>query len=211
MAKQMAFYFDSTVCTGCKACVIACKDRSDLPVGVNWRRVYLYESGSWIRNGNNKDLLVPSNFSVYSLSVACMHCEKPLCVDCCPTGALEKRDDGIVLIDEDKCIGCRYCEWACPYEGPQFNEDTGKMTKCDFCASRLDQGLNPVCVDACPMRVLDFGDMDELRAKYGNVREVAPLPSADITGPCMIVSPHRHAQPSAAGMGKISSIMEVKT
>ncbi|WKZ37376.1 MAG: dimethylsulfoxide reductase subunit B [Anaerolineales bacterium] len=208
MEKQLAFYFDASACTGCKACAIACKDRSDLPVGINWRKVYQYEGGGWVSHPENKDLLIPSNLFVYSVSTACMHCEKPICMEVCPATAITKREDGVVLIDNTKCIGCRYCEWACPYGAVQFNEEKGYMTKCDFCQDLQAKGQKPVCVDACVMRVLDVGELDELRAKYGNVSAIEPLPTSDLTEPAVVITPHKHAQTSGSGTGHILSVEE---
>jgi anaerobic dimethyl sulfoxide reductase subunit B len=208
MAKQLAFYFDASACTGCKACAMACKDRSDLPVGINWRKVYQYEGGGWVAHPQDMSLLIPSNLFVYSMSSACMHCERPICAEICPASAISKRDDGIVLIDKDKCIGCRYCEWACPYGAPQFDEAKGYMTKCDMCADLQDKGQKPACVDACVMRVLDIGELDELRAKYGNTGAIEPLPTADLTSPAVVITPHKHAQPSGEGTGHILTLEE---
>lgn len=206
MAKQMAFYFDASACTDCKACQVACKDRAHAPVGVMWRRVYQYGGGTWVpQNG----VLAPNNVFSYSVSVACMHCSNPLCAEVCPTKAIYKREeDGIVLINPDNCIGCRYCEWACPYSAPQFNEELGVMTKCDFCQDLLAQGKNPACVDACVMRCLDFGDLSELQAKYGVFNEIEPLPKSDITNPAFVVTPHRHTQVSGFGNGRILNLPE---
>ena len=203
MANQLAFYFDASACTGCKACMAACKDRSDLPVGVNWRHVVEYGGGSWVPHNVYNTLMVPSNVYSYAVSIACMHCKNPLCADVCPTGAISKRDDGVVLINADSCIGCRYCEWACPYGAPQFYEELDVMTKCDFCIDLQAQGMNPACVDACVMRCLDFGDINELRLKYGDVDAIEPLPSADITEPAIVITPHKHAQLSGEGTGRI--------
>lgn len=205
MATQKAFYFDSSVCIGCKACQTACKDDNNLPLGVLWRRVVEYGGGNWVvRNG------VPTANNVFSyfISTSCQHCEDPICMNVCPAAAISKREDGIVLINPDQCIGCRYCEWACPYGAPQFIEEQGVMSKCDFCYDLQDQGLNPACVDACVMRCLDFGDLDELRAKYGGTAEIEPLPSADITHPAFVITPHRHAQYSGQGTGEIVSLPE---
>jgi anaerobic dimethyl sulfoxide reductase subunit B (iron-sulfur subunit) len=116
---------------------------------------------------------------------------------------MHKREDGVVLIDADKCIGCRYCEWACPYGAPQFNETVGKMTKCNFCEDLLAKGENPACVDSCPVRALNFGDIGELRTKLGTVSAVEPLPEANITFPSLVITPNRHAQASGKGTGKI--------
>jgi anaerobic dimethyl sulfoxide reductase subunit B len=205
MAKQYAFYFDASACMGCKTCQIACKDKNDSPVGINWRRVVQYGGGSWVPQGK---LMVPSNPFVYSLSIACNHCENPLCVSACPTTAMTKRADGIVVVNADQCVGCRYCEWACPYGAPQFNEAKGVMTKCNFCEDLIGQGQNPACVDACPMRALDFGDIAELRAKYGSVNAIEPLPVASITNPHLVVTPHRHAQASGKGTGTILDLVQ---
>jgi anaerobic dimethyl sulfoxide reductase subunit B (iron-sulfur subunit) len=205
MAKQLAFYFDSKVCTSCKVCQIACQDKNDLPAEVRWRRVLQYGGGSWI---SQDGYLVPNNVTAYSMSFACMHCEKPACMEVCPTTAISKRDDGVVLIDQKKCIGCRYCQWACPYGAPQFREELGVMTKCTFCEDLLAQGQNPACVDACVMRCLDFGDLTELRQKYGNVDAIEPLPPADITKPALVITPHKHAQVSGKGTGGILNLPE---
>jgi anaerobic dimethyl sulfoxide reductase subunit B (iron-sulfur subunit) len=208
MAKQLGFYFNASICTGCKACAVACKDRSNLPVGINWRRIIQYGGGSWTSDPDNTNNLIPNNVFVYSLSAACMHCEQPTCAEVCPTGAITKRDDGVVLIDKEKCIGCRYCEWACPYGAPQFNEEMGYMTKCDFCVDLQAKGQNPACVDACVMRALEVGDLEDLRAKYGDVNAIEPLPSADITNPSLVINPHKHAQASGQGTGKILNLPE---
>jgi anaerobic dimethyl sulfoxide reductase subunit B len=208
MAKQLAFYYDASACSGCKACVIACKDRSDLPVGVNWRRVYQYEGGGWVKDPENADLMIPDNVFVYPLSAACMHCQNPICKEVCPVSAISKREDGIVLIDTNKCIGCRYCEWACPYSAPQFNEEKGYMTKCDFCQDLQAKGQNPVCVDACVMRALQFGELADLQAKYGTEASIEPLPAANFTSPSLVITPHKNAQPSGQGTGHIESVEE---
>lgn len=197
MAKQYAFHFNSDICTGCKACQVACKDKWDLETGVTWRRVAEYNGGEWTVNpdGTYNQTVVG-----YYVSVSCNHCANAPCVSVCPTQAMHKRDDGIILIDYDKCIGCRYCEWNCPYGAPQFDSTRGIMTKCNFCYDALDAGDQPACVAACPARALDFGERSELEAKYGTVQEVAPLPVASITDPSLIITPHRNAAPVGAGV-----------
>jgi anaerobic dimethyl sulfoxide reductase subunit B (iron-sulfur subunit) len=209
MVKQYAFYFDQSACNGCKACAIACKSKNQLPVGINWRRVYEYGGGNWVPEPGNRSFMIPNGIFAYALSVSCMHCENPACVHDCPTTAMTKGADGIVTIDASKCIGCRYCEWACPYGAPQFDETKGVMTKCDFCKDQLSQGQNPYCVDACVMRALDFGEFDELRAKYGDENAIEPLPSSDITQPAFVMTPHRNAQPSGQGTGRVLDFSEV--
>jgi anaerobic dimethyl sulfoxide reductase subunit B len=206
MAKQMAFYFNASACTGCKACAIACQDRNSLPVEIRWRRIYQYGGGSWTPHPY---LLLPNNVFVYSLSISCMHCEEPACVDVCPTGAMTKRSsDGIVLVDQTKCIGCRYCEWACPYGAPQFDTAAGVMTKCDFCQDLQAEGKDPACVDACVMRALEFGDLQELRAKYGDVDAIEPLPTASITKPAIVITPHPRSETSGEGSGRLLNLPE---
>ena len=134
---------------------------------------------------------VPSGVFTYFVSNACNHCEKPICMEVCPASAISKREDGIVLIDADKCIGCRYCSWACPYGAPQFNEEIKVMTKCNFCYDLQAQGEKPACVDACPYRVLEFGDIEELKAKHGSLVNVAPMPDPSLTKPAVVYSPHK--------------------
>lgn len=205
MAKQLGFYFNSNICVGCKACQIACKDKNDLPVGVIWRRVVEYGGGSWIpRDG----IMVPQGMFGYFLSISCNHCIEAPCVEVCPSGAMHKNEDGIVLVNKDNCIGCRYCEWACPYGAPQFNEEAGVMTKCNFCIDLLEQGQQPACVSSCPLRALEFGEIEELRAKYGTAVEIEPLPLAEITQPALVIGPHRHAQVTGTGTGRILNLEE---
>jgi len=203
MAKQLGFYFDSDACVGCKACQIACKDKNHLPVGVIWRRVVEYGGGSWMQRDG---VLEPQGVFGYFISISCNHCENPLCMDVCPAKAIYKNEDGMVLIDDDLCIGCRYCEWACPYGAPQFNEEAGVMTKCNFCYDLIAEGEEPACVSACPLRVLEFGELEDLRAKYGDEVEIEPLPPKHITEPALVLGPHRHSQATGSGTGRILNL-----
>lgn len=205
MVKQYAFYLDSASCSGCKACQVACKDKHGLEVGRLWRRVYEVSGGDWLPKG---DTWIPNVFAYY-ISVACNHCQQPICKEVCPTGAIYKRDDGIVLIAESKCIGCGYCSWACPYNALQYDEKTGKMTKCTFCYDYIDQGKPPTCVAACPMRALDFGEITELKDKYGEVSGVFPLPETTLTEPALVISPHRDARRAFTEPTKIANREEV--
>ena len=205
MGKQLAFHINAAACADCKACQIACQDKNNLPAAMTWRRVIQYEGGNWVREGNT---MRPNNVFSYSISLSCNHCENPICMENCPVEAIYKREDGVVLIDQSKCIGCRYCEWACPYGGVHFDESKGVMTKCTFCADLLDKGENPACVDACVMRAIEFGELDELRAKYGAVSAVEPLPKANYTNPSLVITPHKNSQASGTGTGKISNIAE---
>lgn len=205
MANQLAFYFNASACTGCKACQAACKDKNNSPLGVIWRRVYHYGGGNWMQKDG---FWTPNGVFAYSVSMACNHCEKPTCMEVCPAGAISKRSDGVVTINAELCIGCRYCEWACPYGAPQFDEQAGYMTKCNFCNDLLDQGQNPACVDACTMRCLEFGDLAELRAKYGDLNAIEPLPDSGFTQPALVITPHKNAQLSGSGIGRITNLPE---
>ena len=186
---RLAFYFDSSACSGCKTCQMACKDKNDLGPGQVWRRVYEVTGGGWKKRGATWQ----QNIFAYNLSMSCNHCEEPICVENCPTKALGKREDGIVQIDQSLCIGCKYCAWVCPYGAPQFNPEKGVMGKCDFCADYIDEGKNPSCVDACPMRALDFGDYQELLEKHGPSEHIHPLPDHSITEPSLCVKAHTKA------------------
>lgn len=187
MTGRYGFYVNLSSCIGCKACQIACKDKNRLEPGILWRRVVEVSGGDWVKRGQ----LWIDNTYTYFLSTACMHCEQPICLEVCPTRAVYQRDDGIVLIDPNRCIGCRYCEWACPYGAPQFDAAAGVMNKCDLCYDDVDQGKSPACVSACQMRVLEYGDVDELRARHGDLDDVYPLPDSTLTRPSTVFLPHR--------------------
>ena len=208
MAKQLGFYINSSLCTGCKACQASCKDKNDLPLGILWRRITQYGGGSWVKHPTIPNLATPTNIFAYSFSMSCNHCENPACVNACPTTAMSKRADGVVLVNQDLCIGCRYCEWACPYGAPQFNEAKGVMTKCNFCEDLLAQGQNPACVDACVMRAIEFGDLGELRGKYGMASAIEPLPPSELTNPSVVLTPHSNAQMTGKGTGKILALTQ---
>ncbi len=205
MNENPGFFFDQALCTGCKACQIACNDKHDLPIGVNWRRVVEYTGGSWQQQG---DTFTPNVFSYYT-SIACNHCEDPVCVQVCPTTAMTVRDDGTVYVNDNKCVGCRYCEWACPYSAPQFNAETGHMSKCDLCQDYRETGQDPACVSACPSRALGWGPIEDLRAELGTENGTAPLPDPSITKPRLVITPHRDAQRWDQGTGQIANPGEI--
>lgn len=153
IAKQIGFDFDADRCVQCHACEIACKSLHNVELGVKWRRVADFWDGEYPHVVNR------------TLSISCLHCGDPACEMVCPTGAISKRaDDGIVIVDQNKCIGCRSCFLACPFGVPQFGVN-GRMQKCDFCMDRLMEGKEPACVATCPADALHFGTMDELSKK----------------------------------------------
>jgi len=162
---------DLKKCIGCYGCHIACKSENCTPPGILWSRVLQYEWGKY-----------PSIRRI-SLPVLCMHCADPPCEKVCPTGATARRPDGIVTLDSMKCIGCMSCVIACPYRARSLHakeaeyfpgqgltpyemvgyqkHPTGVVEKCDFCLSRLEQGLEPACVVGCMAKARYFGDLDD--------------------------------------------------
>jgi anaerobic dimethyl sulfoxide reductase subunit B (iron-sulfur subunit) len=153
---QRGFYIETDRCVACHSCEVACKQWNNLgpsevgKTGPRWRRVTEAVSGTY------------PTITVVNMSTSCNHCGKPACAAVCPTGAITKRaEDGIVLVDAAKCIGCKACAATCPFGAPQFAED-GKMQKCNFCLDRLAQGKAPACVATCPSRALHAGTMEEL-------------------------------------------------
>lgn len=181
---QFGLVFNQEECIGCKACQVACCDRNDLIAGITLRTVRTYETG------------VYPDASLYHFAATCNHCEKPACVDNCPTGACQKSEgDGTVYRDPEICIGCGTCSTACPYEHPVVLEDEQISSKCDGCKAFRDAGQNPVCVDACVMRAIEWGDFDELKSKYPEaVNDLSILPDSTQTDPSMLVVPHQAAQ-----------------
>ncbi len=178
--KQHGFLIDLSRCIGCNACMISCKQWHDIAPGpVKWMRVYQWERGSF------------PNIELRVLPIPCFHCENPVCADACPNHAIHKEETwGAVLLDPDKCTGARECWRACPYGAPQFDSDKPgtKMSKCTMCIDRLQQGLKPICVLSCSMRALEFGPIDELMQKYGEIRQIEEMPKRDFA-PCRIACP----------------------
>ncbi len=177
---QYGFLIDLSRCTGCNACVVSCKQWHGIAPGPEkWMRVYQWEKGAF----PDIDLRV--------LPLMCFHCESPLCAEACPNGAISKEEKyGAVLVDPGKCTGARKCWEACPYGTPQFaRDDPGvKMSKCNMCIDRLEQGLAPICVVSCSLRALEFGPLDELMEKFGRLAGQNRRISKD-EAPCRIACP----------------------
>lgn len=176
---SLGFYFDGARCVGCKSCQVACKDRLNIQkAGARPRRVAHFEVG-----------VFPAA-RMYHVSLGCNHCDSPACVANCPTGAMYKAEDGTVQHDDAVCIGCKTCASVCPYGAPQFDPANDAVSiKCDSCKPLRDAGMNPVCVDACPVRALDFGEVEGLRAKYGDevVSDLPCLPASSTTAPNLLI------------------------
>ena len=156
--SQYVLFQDIDRCIGCYSCEVHCKANKGLPDGPRLCRIYPV--------GPRTVDKVPRIAFPF---MACFHCETPWCVPVCPTGAMQKRPkDGIVFVDEDKCIGCRQCMYACPWGVPQWNPETRKVVKCDLCKDRIDEGLQPACVTKCITGCLYLDnkeDMPEARRK----------------------------------------------
>lgn len=202
MKRRVGFVVDLSGCTGCKACQVACKDKHRLGADVLWRRVVEVAGGGWEQEG----VTWQDTSLTYFVSVSCMHCDRPICVEVCPTKAMTKGDDGIVSVDAERCMGCHYCEWACPYGAPQFDEQAGVMTKCDLCRDELAAGRDPVCVAACPLRVLAIEELGEEECRGA---DSFPLPPTDLTKPRTALDPHRDTDRAGEGGSRIGNEEEL--
>ena len=185
-STRLGFHVDVRRCTGCFTCVLACEDYRRDATGTPLRRVLEHDSGSWWQDERGR---WQQDCRAYYVSVACNHCDRPLCVQACPTGAMHRDGQGLVVVDVAHCVGCGRCEHACPYHAPHVSPTTRRCVKCDGCASRVARGLAPVCVEACPLRALDFGPVDDLRGCWGAQAELPPLPSARATEPRLVITP----------------------
>jgi Fe-S-cluster-containing dehydrogenase component len=150
--QQYGLVFDERRCIGCRTCVIACKVENNLDVG-SWMRVIT-------RSGANPDVPAGTypNLNLSWEPETCRHCEDPSCLGACPAEAIYKRPDGIVLIDREKCTGCRACADVCPYHAIRFDPEEGYAEKCTLCSHRIDQGLEPFCVKECICGALRLGN-----------------------------------------------------
>ena len=166
MVERMGFFTDTTVCIGCKACEVACKEWNQVPddgfvfratsydntgaLGAStWRHVaFVEQDGRWLMSSD-----------------VCKHCTHAACLDVCPTGALFRTEFDTVVVQADVCNGCGYCVPACPYGVIDRREDDGRAWKCTLCYDRLRGGMEPACAKACPTESIQFGPLDELRQR----------------------------------------------
>ena len=171
--KQHGFYFNADNCIACHACEAACSEKNDNPPHIAFRSVGFVEGGTY------------PNYQRLNISMACNHCDNPVCLKGCPTRAYTKfAEYGAVLQDPDICFGCGYCTWVCPYNAPQLDPVRGQVTKCNMCIDRLEAGLKPACVSACLGQALDFGVIENIPAGRTQAKtEIPGFPRTDITYP----------------------------
>ncbi len=222
---RLGLAIDLDTCVGCNACAVACKQWNTSgttgpltdynpfgkdPSGVWFNRIRNYEVGDY-----------PDNKTVH-FPMSCLHCEDAACVTVCPTGASYKRpEDGIVLVDQDKCMGCNYCAWACPYGARELDREDGTMKKCTLCIDRIyDEGLpveerQPACVLTCPTHARFFGDYDDPDSEVSRLTRErggkALMPELGYKPTNMYLPPRDPARvPSHVAAPKVSLVDKVK-
>jgi len=171
--KQHGFHFTADNCIGCHACEAACSEKNQLPAHISFRSVGFVEGGSY-----------PA-YQRLNISMACNHCDNPVCLKGCPTRAYTKfAEYGAVLQDPDICFGCGYCTWVCPYNAPQLDPIEGQVSKCNMCVDRLEVGLKPACTAACLGGALDFGIIETKPEHREQTKISIPgFPTPEITHP----------------------------
>ncbi|OUS28938.1 aspartate carbamoyltransferase [Gammaproteobacteria bacterium 45_16_T64] len=171
--KQHGFHFTADNCIGCHACESACSEKNDLPPHISFRSVGYVEGGTY-----------PA-YKRMNISMACNHCDDPVCLKGCPTRAYTKHAEyGAVLQDPETCFGCGYCTWVCPYNAPQLDPVKGQVSKCNMCVDRLEVGLKPACVSACLGNALNFGVIENTPDQREQTQTTIPgFPTTEITHP----------------------------
>jgi Fe-S-cluster-containing dehydrogenase component len=169
--RQLGLAIDLDTCVGCQACVTSCKEWNSGGHMAPLTDINPYGGGAdgvWFNRVHSYEQQLDGASRTVHFPRSCLHCAEPACVTVCPTGASYKRgSDGIVLVDEDKCIGCKLCSWACPYGAREFDTEVGVMKKCTLCVDRIyNQNLDeaervPACVAACPVGARHFGDFGD--------------------------------------------------
>lgn len=160
---RYAMVIDLRRCIGCHSCSVACKSENAVPLGV---------FRSWVKQiQKGKYPLVSKSF----LPSLCNNCENPICAQNCPVNATYRREDGIIMVDEHRCIGCLYCMYSCPYDARYINPLKEYVQKCFWCHHRIDVGLEPACVNTCPPNARIFGDMNDPDSEISQVLSVNPV------------------------------------
>ncbi|HYG70165.1 MAG TPA: 4Fe-4S dicluster domain-containing protein [Anaeromyxobacteraceae bacterium] len=165
--RRWAVLVDLRRCVGCQSCTVSCAVENRLPAGTFRTVVSDYEV---VRGGAPRRALVPR---------MCNHCEDPACTTVCPTEATYRRADGVVVVNNTKCVGCAACVQACPYEGRSINPETGTAEKCTLCAHRIDRGLLPACVETCVGGARVFGDLNDPASAVSILVRTEPLQALD--------------------------------
>ena len=163
MSKRYGLVIDLDRCLGCQTCRIACKVENSLDKGSGIRVDTV--GGAYQDTPKGKY----PNLSMYFLPVPCMHCGDPPCLDACPEEAIYKRQDGIVLIDEEKCTGCQLCIPACPYDALVYDDNRDLVVKCTLCHHRIDEGLEPFCMVCCDIEAIFLGDLNDPGSKVSKL------------------------------------------
>ena len=184
---RYGFAIDQRTCIGCHACTVACKTEHQIPLGQFRTWVKYVDKGGY--PATSRDFAV----------LRCNHCTDAPCVTVCPTKSLFKRDDGIVDFDSERCIGCKSCMQACPYDAIYIDEDTHTAAKCNFCAHRVDQGLEPSCVVVCPTHSIWVGDLDD--PTTGISRLLSSHPST-------VRAPEQNTRPNVFYIGADPSVLD---
>ncbi len=171
--KQHGFHFTADNCIGCHACEAACSEKNENPAHIAFRSVGYVEGGTY------------PDYKRLNISMACNHCDNPVCLKGCPTKAYTKHSEyGAVLQDPETCFGCGYCTWVCPYNAPQLDPVKGRVSKCNMCVDRLEVGLKPACVSACLGNALNFGVVENTPENRDQIKtEIPGFPDTSITQP----------------------------
>ena len=180
-ARKLGLVIDLDTCVGCHACAVNCKEWNtggEAGILPDYDKYGAKPDGVWLNRIHSYETGTDERSRTVNFPRSCLHCENPLCVTVCPTGASFKRaEDGIVLIDTDICIGCKLCSWACPYGAREFDEDNGVMRKCTLCIDRIyDESRpaaerEPACVSTCPAKARHFGDLADPQSKVSRLVE----------------------------------------
>jgi formate dehydrogenase iron-sulfur subunit len=167
----MGFFTDTSVCIGCKACEVACKEWNAVPedgielTGMSYDNTGSLGASTWRHVAFVEQITPPGQSRWLMSSDVCKHCTEAACLDVCPTGALMRTEFGTVVVQDDVCNGCGYCVSACPFGVIDRRDSDGGAHKCTLCYDRIGDGLTPACAKACPTESIQFGPLDELRER----------------------------------------------
>ena len=181
MAERVGFFTDTSICIGCKACEVACKEWNHVPEdGLAWLGTSYDNTGTLGADTWRHVAFVEQPGRWLMSSDVCKHCTSAACLEVCPTGSLFRTEFGTVVVQQDICNGCGYCVPACPFGVIDKRESDGRVWKCTLCYDRLKDGLEPACAQACPTTSIHFGPLEELRSRAR--RRVEDVPGARLYG-----------------------------